>query len=353
MSWLSLAIALCLAVGTTTFANAEAPPAKPAQPKAAAAAATPAPASPTARLITAKPAAQAVTLTGFTRARAEIKLISEVAGRCLAVEAEVGDVIGKKGVFARLDATFTKLELENNLVEQSRLKSRLAYLEKDLKRTRTLVARKSQAQAKLDSQEQEFDQAKHQLQALGVQAKTLRERISRHTIKAPAGWQVMERKVEPGQWVAAGFEVGRVGDFRTLLVPLALTPGEYDALSGLQKISLKFPASGRQVPARIYRVSPAFDPATRKIKLDLAIDDNLAKKRGGLRAELTLDLPDASGAVWVPTFAVSQRYQEFWLERASGGKVRVMVLGPGPEPDTLRVTSPEVKPGQRFRLQNP
>jgi RND family efflux transporter MFP subunit len=336
-------------MGSSAFAKAETPPAKPAPAKQAAAATEQKP----VRLVVAKLAAQAVTLTGFTRARAEIKLISEVAGRCLAVEAEVGDVIGEKGVFARLDATFTKLELETNLVEQSRLKSRLAYLEKELQRTRTLVARKSQAQAKLDTEEQQVDQARHQLRALVVQEKTLRERIDRHTIKAPPGWQVMERKVEPGQWVASGGEVGRVGDFRTLLVPLALTPEEYEALKSAQSITLKLPAAGRQISARIFRVSPAFDPATRKINLDLAIEDGLSNKRGGLRAELILQLPDPSGAVWLPTFAVSQRYQEFWLQRKDGSKVRVMVLGPGPEPDTLRVTSPEVKPGQQFRLQTP
>jgi membrane fusion protein (multidrug efflux system) len=347
MYWLSLAIAFCLVVGPSALVSAEKPPAKPALAKQVAAEQKP------VRLVEAKPAAQAVTLTGFTRARAEIKLTSEVAGRCLAVEAEVGDVIGEKGVFARLDATFTKLELENNLVEQSRLKSRLAYLEKELKRTRTLVDRKSQAQAKLDSDEQQFDQAKHQLRALEVQEKTLRERIDRHTIKAPAGWQVMERKVEPGQWVGSGGEVGRVGDFRTLLVPLALTPEEYNALKIAKSIKLKIPADGLELHARIFRVSPAFDPATRKIKLDLAIEDGLSNKRGGLRAELVLQLPDPSGAVWLPTFAVSQRYQEFWLQHEDGNKVRVMVLGPGPEPDTLRVTSPEVKPGQRFRLQTP
>jgi membrane fusion protein (multidrug efflux system) len=351
MYWLSLAIALCLALGPSALAQAEQAAAKPAQVRDGASDSVGAQIKD--RLVEAKPAAQAVTLTGFTRARAEIKIISEVAGRCLKVEVEIGDTIGKDSVFARLDATFSKLELEANLVEQSRLKSRLAYLEKELQRTRTLVAKKSQAQAKLDTDEQQFDQARLQLRALAVQAKTLRERIDRHIIKAPAGWEVMERKVEPGQWVASGVEVGRVGDFRTLLIPLALTPEEYNALKKAPSISLKLPMTNREIPARIYRVSPAFDPATRKINLDLAIEDNLTNKRGGLRAELVLKMPDPSGAVWLPTFAVSQRYQEFWLKRADGSKVRVMVLGPGPEPDTLRVTSPEVKAGQRFLLQTP
>lgn len=306
-----------------------------------------------AKLVEAKAAFHSVTLTGFTRAKAEIKLISEVAGRCLAVKAKVGQAIGKDGMFARLDATFTKLELEANLVEQSRLKSRLAYLEKELQRTRTLVARKSQAQAKLDAQEQQTDQARHQLRALQVQEKTLRERLARHLIKAPVGWLVMERLVEPGQWVAAGAAVGRVGDFRTLLVPLALTPAEYQVLRQAKELSLKIPATGQTVSASIYRVSPAFDPATRKIKLDLAISKGLALWRGGLRAMLTLDMPDPAGAVLLPAAAVGERYQEHWLIRADGSKVRVVVLGPGPQPGTLRVSSPEVRPGQRFRLFSP
>ncbi|KMY69307.1 hypothetical protein AAU61_04885 [Desulfocarbo indianensis] len=327
------------------MAEQAAPPPRAAEP------ASPAAAKP--RLTEAKPAAQAATLTGFTRARAEMKLISEVAGRCLKVEADVGQTIGEDGVFARLDATFTKLELETNLVEQARLKSRLGYLEKDLQRTRTLVAKKSQAQAKLDGEEQEFDQARLQLRGLQIQEKTLRERLARHQIRAPQGWQVMERSVEPGQWVGSGAEVGRAGDFRTLLVPLALTSEEYAALRNGGDIVLHLPAAGQKVSARVYRVSPAFDPATRKINLDLAIEDGLNHKRGGLRAELVLNMPDPSGAVLVPASAVKVRYQETWLLRPDGSQVKVMVLGPGPENDTLRVASPEIRPGQQFQLTAP
>lgn len=348
MTWQFAAIALCALLGAAAPALAE----KAAPP----AAATEAP-SPTAagnlRLVEAQPAAQAVTLTGFTRARAEMKLISEVAGRCLKVEADVGQVIGADGVFARLDATFTKLELETNLVEQARLKSRLDYLEKDLKRTRTLVAKKSQAQAKLDGEEQEFDQARLQLRGLQIQEKILRERLARHQIKAPRGWLVMERSVEPAQWVGSGAEVGRAGDFRTLLVPLALTTEEYTALRNGGDIVLNLPSVGQKASARVYRVSPAFDPATRKINLDLAIEDGLNHKRGGLRAELVLNLPDPSGAVLVPTSAVKVRYQETWLLRPDGSQVKVVVLGPGPENDTLRVASPEIRPGQKFQLTAP
>ena len=311
-------------------------------------AAPPAAAAP--HLFRARPAVRQVVLTGFTRARARIKITSEVSGRCLSVAAQVGQAIPPDGVFARLDDVFVRLELEANRVEQARLASRVAYLEKEVKRSRSLVRRRSQAQSELDRLEDQLGQARYRLRALAIAAKTLRERQRRFALTAPAGWLVIQRLLEPGQWVARGMVVGVVGDFSTLYVPLALSHPQLRALRRQAgKLRLRLPELGRLVPARLARVSPAFDPATRKINLDLAIKGGLEQMRGGLRAELTLEMPDPSGAVLVPAAALSRRYQEYWLTRKDGSQVRVLVLGDGPG-GSKRVASPQVKPGQRFRL---
>ncbi len=308
----------------------------------------PNPASPPGFL--ARPATRRVVLTGFTRARARMKLISEVSGRCLEVRAQVGQAIAPDGVFARLDPIFVRLELEANQVEQARLASRVAYLQKEVKRSRNLVRRRSQAQSKLDRLEDQLQQARYRLKALAIAARTLRQRIERFRITAPAGWRVIERLLEPGQWVARGMVVGVAGDFHTLYVPLALSYPQLQALRARAgRLRLRLPELDRRVPARLARVSPAFDPVTRKIKLDLALDGGQAGIRGGLRAELTLEMPDPSGAVLVPAAALSRRYQEYWLTRADGSQVRVLLLGEGPG-GSKRVAGAGVKPGQRFRL---
>ncbi len=302
------------------------------------------------RSFVAREATRRVVLTGFTRARARIKLTSEVSGRCLAVEAEVGQAIATDGVFARLDDVFVRLELEANRVEQARLASRVAYLEKEVKRSRSLVRRRSQAQSKLDRLEDQLHQARYRLKALAVAARTLEERRRRFALTAPAGWRVIQRLVEPGQWVPRGMVVGVVGDFHSLRVPLAVSPRQLQALRARAgRLHLRLPELDRRVPARLDRVSPAFDPATRKIKLELAIDGGLPEMRGGLRVELTLEMPDPSGAVLVPAAALSRRYQEYWLTRPDGSQVRVLLLGEGPN-GNKRVAGAEVKPGQRFRL---
>ena len=50
-----------------------------------------------------------VTLTGYTRVRHVMDIVSEEAGRCTRVTADIGDAVGKDGVFAILDKTFIDL----------------------------------------------------------------------------------------------------------------------------------------------------------------------------------------------------------------------------------------------------
>jgi hypothetical protein len=206
----------------------------------------------------------------------------------------------------------------------------------------------------LDSLELKLREAELELQSLKVEEANLRERRSRHMIQVPSGWTITERVVEPGAWIAVGKHLGKAGDFRTLLVPFSLSPEEYRALKSLERVpQLHFPdevEGNTSLNAVLERVSPAFDPETRKISVDLAVREGLSEMRGGLRAELSLLLPDPSGAVLVPSSAVQERYEEFWLTRPNGERVRVVFLGNGPQ-SMARVRSPHVKPGDKFKLK--
>lgn len=311
-----------------------------------------------AETFTARPSERSVALTGFTRARATMELVSENAGRVTRVAADVGDPVGKSGVFAELDGVFTSLELQSNRVEQRKLQETIDYYDKEAGRYRRLVSSESAAQAKLDELEHQLQIARRELEALRIQEQVLVERLSRYTVRAPAGWKIIEREVEPGEWVAAGQVLGRAGDYRTLIVPFALSPTEYESLMReTDGLSLALPEKRRNAQAKIHRVSPGFDRDTRKIGVELALAGESLKgdKRGGLRAILELDIPENSGAVIVPESAVVERYEEHWLTRPDGQEVKVVVLGPGPAGESpfgdmpaVRVSSPDVLPGQMF-----
>ncbi len=160
--------------------------------------------------------------------------------------------------------------------------------------------------------------------------------------------------MEPGEWINTGEPVVEIGDYRRLLVPFALSQEEYRALRQRgDALSLRLPGQAQEVPATLLRVSPAFDEISRKIAVELEIGEGVEDPRGGLRAELSLAIPLNTGAVTVPESALLHRYEQYWLQRPDGESVKVIYLGRDERAsgDAVRVAAPEVKAGDRFRLQ--
>ena len=178
-------------------------------------------AEPPPTLFTAEPALREVSLTGFTRARAELPLVAEVAGRVEAVAHQIGEAIGPEGVFAHIDDTFLRLELEEVAIEQERLREQIDYDTRELRRYQELARQSSASQAQVDTLEQTLRNNRQALRVLEVKERVLAERLARTRVRAPAGWLVTARNVEPGQWVRDGDVIGAVADFSTLLARIS------------------------------------------------------------------------------------------------------------------------------------
>lgn len=309
-------------------------------------------------LVTAVPAMREIALVGYTRALAEVPLVAETDGRVHALFADVGDRVDESGRFAQLDTTFLQLDLEEIGVQEERLRSQVEFDQREVARFRELVRQNSASASQLDALEQSLRDNNHALRALDVKRRMLRERLARAGIKAPVGWSVTARQVELGQWVQGGATVGRAADFSTLLVPFAVTPEQFAALEharhGLTLEVLDQPLSAtaeRSVAARIHRVNPGFDPETRKIAVELALTDALESARGGLRVRVRLRMPEATGAVSLPSAAVGSSYEESWVIREDGERISALPLGPDArDPSLVRVTAPGLKPGDRVRV---
>ena len=303
-------------------------------------------------IVVAEPSYRSVMLTGFTRARASMTLVAENAGRVLEVAADVGDVIDEHGLFARIDPTFIELDLQLNRVQQQKLADRNSYDRQELERHRSLVDKGGASQSLYDQLQQTLRDNRHRLEELKVTEKLLQEKLERAQVRAPSGWQVTRRLVQPGQYVSQGSVLGEIADYSTLLLPLALDPAQFAALRRLDTaLEVELPDWQRRVSARVYRVNPGFDEQTRKINLDLVLESGLPERRGGLRARLQLWIPEQTNAVLLPAAAVEQSYDEYWLTRENGDRVRVVWLGKGPGAASARVSAQGIQAGDRFRLQ--
>ncbi|WP_245577035.1 efflux RND transporter periplasmic adaptor subunit [Maridesulfovibrio zosterae] len=303
-----------------------------------------------AKTFKATAASRLITLTGFTRPRVSMTLVSEESAMCINVYADVGDIIGSDGKLAKLDPTFIKLEIAQLVADRDRLQSDVNYYSKEAERYVKLVKKNTAAQSELDLHIRNLKSAESLLRSIQLKLNVNREHLRRYNLRAPSGWRVIKRYIEPGEWVTKGEKIAELGNFKTLLVPYALTIKELEKVQSI-KSSLTFilPDLGITVPAKLERISPDFDPETRKVEVDFEISKATFNFRGGLRTELNLEMPDPGGAVVVPVSSLVKAYDDNFIVRPDGVRVKVLILGEASE-GKLRVSSRAVKAGEEFLL---
>lgn len=285
---------------------------------------------------TVKPALKSITLNGYTRSRTKRVLSSEVAGKVLKVNYDVGQTIGKEP-FLEIDPTFidfqieqTQLSLQKLMVANTRAESQKDYLQKEFKRIDRLRQGNVATLAKWEAAAEELKQAELALQTTDVEIKTLAiqlkeliERRARHKLMVPEGWIVVERKVEPGEIITSGIPVGQVADFTQMVIPLFLSGKQLEAIKKLLPVDIK--VEGEPARAEINWVNPEFDERSRKLAVELILVEFAGEVRGGLLTELTIQV-EAEGLM-VPKAAVSRRYNNpNVLVKTSGKTVPITIL---------------------------
>lgn len=135
---------------------------------------------------------------GYTRGVKSMTLSSEVPGRIVKINYNVGDPIGSAPII-EIDPTFINFKIEQSLISLKkleinieRLKSNIAYLEKEFKRIDGLHKNDSIAEVKRDEAYQGVTQARLELasvtqdkEMMMLAIKELKEQKSRHSLKVP------------------------------------------------------------------------------------------------------------------------------------------------------------------------
>ncbi len=306
-----------------------------------------------------QPAMKQVTLTGYTRAQSTVTITPEVAGKLQQVNYEVGQAIGKKPLF-KIETTFIDLQLqtlEQSIkqleIGQKRLESKIVLLQKDYMRMDKLFKGGSITDVQYDASAEELKQSRLELEsvisqrrAAGIQLLEVKELLSRHTISAPEGWVMTQQFAEKGELVGPQMPIGKIADFRSLIVPFAISPEELSAIQNLGE-NLSGSLEGQPVKLTINWTNPEFNEQTRKLGCEIGIVDYSGDKRGGLRLELEIMIP--SRGLQVPKAAVTARYANPRVTLAADGSaVPIMVLGESGA-NLLIADNPRLKVGTELK----
>lgn len=224
-----------------------------------------------------------------------VDLVARVQGRVRQVAVEEGQWVKQGQLLAELENDRERIQLD---------KAELTVADKarQLERSRGMLEQELVSRQEFDDLESAWRLAvaERDLAAIALEETRLR---------APFAGLVTERRIVPGQQLAAGFAAFSLGDFEPLRVRVHLPEDVARKVSAGQRVLVspegqEAPGESRQVEGTVERVSPVVDPTTSTVRLTLLLDPGEEDLRVGGFVKVRITTDRHHDALAIPKLAL-------------------------------------------------
>ena len=173
----------------------------------------------------------------------EADIIATTAGKVTNVNFNLGSSIRQGSTLVELDNRLKELSLQATQLSIDRLK-------KDVTRYNTLLAGNATTEIQVNETKYNYENAVNQ-------AERIRKQIADANVKAPIGGRIVEKDIEPGEYITVGKVLGRVLDVNRLKVQVPVNESDVYQLREGQTVKVLadvFP--GRTFNGRVSYIAP-------------------------------------------------------------------------------------------------
>lgn len=263
------------------------------------------------------------TYAGEVRPRYESDLGFRVAGKILQRQANVGDVVKKGQLLARLDPADMSLNETSQRAQMNSLDAQLKVAQLDYQRNKQLFDEGVIGAAGLDHYRATFDAAKAQVEAARAQVHAMSNQTGYTELRADHDGVITAAMGEPGQVVAAGQTVVRLAHSGEVEVATSVPEDQVGRMRQGMAVQVSLWASpGTTAPGSIRELASSADPATRTYSVRVSVPDPPAAMKLGMTASVTFPL-EGPKLVHIPMAALIEQGQDkgVWLYEAGSQSV--------------------------------
>lgn len=236
----------------------------------------------------------------------EVSLRAEAPGRVLAIRKEVGDRVKKGELLVQLDGSvaWQSYKAARVGIKQTEVALRLAKI--NLDRTKQLRASGDLPQAQLDQAQNAFDRARAALEMARAQTAQVGQRLAQFWVRAPFDGVLARRPINVGDYVAPGTSVFTVVEMKRVKVVVGLDPSEGLLLvkGRPATVSVKTIQGAIVRDAMVHLVRPLADAVTRRVEVELVVDNGDLLLKPGVIARVHIPLSAPEQRLLVPADAV-------------------------------------------------
>ncbi len=209
---------------------------------------------------------------------------------------------------ASIDSVENQIEILERQLDRAHAEIKLNT--DQMRQAATLIAlEKSNMLAELDSAISQFNAQKSQTALIAEYA----------TIRAPYDAIVTDKFVEVGQLVAPGSPIVKISTAEKFQVIVEVPDNLLADISNIETVELTFDALGDEVfLADVTNISPSTDLVSKKISIELTLQDENKSFIPGLFARVTFELAPSEGLIVDSTAVISSYGQSYLFVNLSG-----------------------------------
>ena len=260
-------------------------------------------------------------LSGTLEAERSATVRAELGGTLVAVAVEPGQPVARGALLGRIDATGVRDVYESARTAVATAELNVELAQRNADRARALAAAGAIAARDREQAEWNLSTAETQLADARARAVSAQKQLAKTTLVAPFAGVVSERQAHLGDVVQAGNPLFTVVD-PSLLKLEGSVPAE-----ALGQLRLGTPviftvagAGSTPLRGRLSRINPVADPATRQIRVTVAIANTGSRLAAGLFADGRVATAERHSVV-LPADAVDRAGLRPMVVLVRGGQV--------------------------------
>ena len=304
-------------------------------------------------------------ISGSLEAEQAATVRAEVGGSVLQMYADAGQRVKRGQLLARLDDNAVQ---DNFLSARSAVRSAETALElarRNARRSERLAEAGAIADRDLETAQWDVTNAEGALADAKARLSNAQEDLNDTKVRAPFDGMVSERPTDAGDVVQVGAALFSIVDPSRLRLEASVPAEKINRLRIGTEVEFTVGGLDRRITGRIDRINPVVDPATRQVRIYVAIPNLDRAVVAGMFAEGRV-ATDTKRAVAVPLSAIDSRGNSPIVHLIRTGRVAqgavqlgvrdeaaelVEVLAGVAEGDTLLLGSAQgVTPGSRIRV---
>jgi RND family efflux transporter MFP subunit len=222
-------------------------------------------------------------VSGTLRAVNTALVKARVAGELQGLRVREGDAVKAGQTLAQIDPTEYRARLQQAQQQADAAKAQVDIAQRQLDNNKALVAQNFISQTALQTSLSNLEAAHAQHRAALAAADVARKSLDDTALTAPISGQVSQRLAQPGERLGIDARVLEIVDISRLELEASIAAAQSVQLKLGQSAQLQIEGSAQPVSARLVRINPSAQAASRSVLAYLVIDN---KAGSGLRQGL-------------------------------------------------------------------